>query len=242
LESLQVLNNPLKYTDPTGHCAVGTDEEESCKQVANTFQDLWGITIVAVEKWKLNELVLMFIAITDLLRVANWSNETLKKALNGDKDQYRTYLHRVKDEGLGYAKFDGYNNNVYIENDGFHGTGLLAKMTLVHEMGHVIDWRAGLVFSETMKSKTGSYYECLDLFCWNKRWVAKGQVATWYAGWEHGSAQEDWAEALAAMVYPEAALLPQSDPAYVYPEFFGDGGKVRRDSITDFFEIIRGKP
>jgi len=69
------LNNPLKYTDPTGHCAKGdTDDKTACEQ-AGTYILTHGIAL-DLSSWMLDDLTLVMSAIGQLQSAMNVSTST----------------------------------------------------------------------------------------------------------------------------------------------------------------------
>ena len=67
-----VLNNPLKYTDPTGHCAKGdSDDPKTCQQEVDRLAT-YGIIIDNMADWTLEYLGFIFQGLMD------WKQATCK--------------------------------------------------------------------------------------------------------------------------------------------------------------------
>ncbi len=70
-----VRNNPLKYSDPTGHCIEGSDDFDACMYWANEIEDVWGYVNVIVclsgdsvegcTGWTAEEMELLYKTLSD---------------------------------------------------------------------------------------------------------------------------------------------------------------------------------
>jgi RHS repeat-associated protein len=147
-----VFNNPLKYTDPSGHaiCLDGGNQcysqeqrkwfgsSETINQIIRDITDQFGWTFK--DFWTRDQL--------SVVRQAGWDIKNYISGLGGNGEEWiREYLGKavfnkenilpiiglnVNDMILGHSSYVG-GNNIWFLNDGIN-----AK-TITHELGHVLD-------------------------------------------------------------------------------------------------------
>lgn len=193
-----VNNNPLRLIDPSGHCSQDHDRDLACwEQYYKTLSDLGlGYIPDGLDTWDINMLV--SISAWSLAGVKFTGNPWTARSL----DAARMALNQVG-KALGFITenilgLDG-KGNLYIENTA--DTGCKSDMCtygetntikwdtsvnpdendisdLIHEMGHIADWRAGSSaswYSENSSEwvKAGGWFHDFDKGLW--RMSEKGQ-------------------------------------------------------------------
>ncbi|MDQ5823766.1 MAG: S-layer homology domain-containing protein [Chloroflexota bacterium] len=149
-----VLNNPLRYADPTGHRAQDPKSfqatvDEVVAQVGNTWEkcqagndaacrsDAAALGLKLEGDWKPYQLQWLLEAIHDLMRAAGWNYDAFKSAIGGGMTVVRE-KGDPSEELVG--RYDG-KLHVYdyaFDNDVEFKKGF-AKRWLVHEVAHRID-------------------------------------------------------------------------------------------------------
>jgi len=196
-----VLNNPLKYTDPTGHCGKSTDvaaETTACEK-AITALEPYNIHIgdLTGGLWSSNQ-------IRDVGSAAASMVEELfagKLSTFLDKIGYVTLYQSA--EKTGEAWFSGSKNASALTSPAWKGANItfyqesfaygqaFFQRTVVHELGHAWDIKSWGTASHDLRIATQSG--------WENHEYKLGGITTGYAR-EHGSI-EDWAESVAETVY-----------------------------------------
>jgi RHS repeat-associated protein len=199
-----VLNNPLKYTDPSGHCYEGSGEEEDC-QTAVEMLELHGAYIAGLHLWRLTELTLIWLTILDFQAEAQWTKEQFKAAIGGYTTFYRGGSHDK------YAA-EQYGHTITLYDNTFASSIQWAKNTIVHELAHQWDAMAKTdryvdnLSAKFVKATGGENNWCDDL---------PGRLGVCSPGYIPGdhlnsplnttyhikNSHEDFAESVAATVY-----------------------------------------
>lgn len=206
-----VLNNPLKYTDPTGHCAdADVDEIAECAETLDTLGQ-YGITVVnAWQDWTFGAIQLLLTALYDLIRVAGWDHVSptdVKNILTNNGAITAIYVYRggANGTGAGVLQYRESDRSAHITLwDAAFETGRrgdpaddMTKRTFVHELAHVWDFANGGSLSQGIETATGG--ATLD----DGTYHVGGHPASSYA---EESREEDFAESVAASVYPDMKM------------------------------------
>ncbi len=205
-----VLNNPLKYTDPSGHCA---EDDEGCWQLADTLRWTYGIFIEGV--WSVDELNYLLEALNKI--ALEFGNQDLALGQKAFRSLFEgTRFVRVAGEGVPVAEWfigphramTGPTGNVYFPN-GWYNTPEFAKFTYAHELAHVWDIR-WLLFgglSGPMSREVGARPAGMS-------GPYDPGPGAFYAPWEDPqrspyaaeSPSEDWAQSFAATIFYPGGL------------------------------------
>jgi RHS repeat-associated protein len=232
------LANPLKYTDPTGHCAhqeKGMSESQiaRCDEVEARYNEL-GIDLEG--DWSLAELMKVLDGIEKLLTEAHWSVEEFKFAMGiegpGISNPRKLVLARVKEDRKNdaFESYDWQHNANRIEfYNGAFGTNNTGRVA-VHELAHAMDSSSGDMWSAWLAGATGSGLGLSSEWPF-VRYNAKEPVS------EYGGTNwyEDFAESVAATVYPD-------DPRYNDPRYpkSSEGYQTRTDFVrTKVFQGVK---
>jgi RHS repeat-associated protein len=159
-----VLNNPLKYTDPTGHCE---ENDNYCWSLIEQLQNAYGI--YASDNWAVKELEVVIQAVREIaLKLGNGNLDlgqaVFRELFNG------TRFNRVDAEGVPIAEWvigphramTGPTGEVFFPN-GWDAGGWYdwAVFTVAHELAHVWDIRSykpGGSLSFNMAVATGARF------------------------------------------------------------------------------------
>ena len=220
-----VLNNPLRFTDPTGHCAEDDGDDPAACAVATAELHILGLEVSNADKvWRLNELKLVLEGAYMLQKAAGWSNVDFKNAMT-QGGTYTIFLYRtsrtdIQDTSSGATSPPTPANTINVQFADLAFTNRTeALLTSIHELVHVWDAASGYILSNNMAAATGSYYGCTNYWdCYSHgdpHYVPKGSPASDAAYKNH---REDWAEAVTASVFTER------------PEFNDWWGNPRMDS------------
>ena len=126
-----VLNNPLKYTDPSGHCPQNPKENDSCHAAADELST-YGV-IVDRDVWDTDMLSLMLEALGDWSTVSGWGKADFARAF---KNVYVTLAQ------LGITSGHYVSGRITIDTDlvadtrSEKTTALWFKQVIVHELAH----------------------------------------------------------------------------------------------------------
>lgn len=211
-----VNNNPLKYSDPSGHCAEPIpvndpiEHEQNaeiyeCQRIRGEIYDIYGVSATGV--WELFEMIVLQLTLGDM--ASGLGGASIVKAVF----QHTTVI-RVDDESSGIVTDpffirvgDAFFNRIY--NDGrqeYLGQDA-SRFRMLHEFAHILDARGGFAFSTGLERHTGGRTvtkiggrECgvvLELAgaC---NYQAVGNTVSGYA---KTSRREDWAESFAAAMF-----------------------------------------
>jgi len=131
-----VLNNPLKYTDPTGH--QGEEPRKGTKEWYEWYFANYGIMFTGAD-WGINDYKIVYAAIQRVeaaFRKAGYDPEVAKAALGIGGDRKLTFNKITT--GSSNADTPANTINFRCDDDPFKDE----VETAVHEMGHIIDWHA----------------------------------------------------------------------------------------------------
>ena len=115
-----VTNNPLRYTDPTGHCAQG---DTACLEAAQRLYELYGWIIEGI--WSLDDVLTLLSAASDIER---WID------LNGGNGRARM---RALWGGTLFTPSPV--SRPFVLGKTVHWVADRDKYWVIHELGHVLD-------------------------------------------------------------------------------------------------------
>ena len=189
-----VLNNPLKYSDPSGNQATVQD-------TANYIRWRWGIEIIG-DNWQVWELDWIIRGLCILSEEVG-GDATLRDLLGISAGKYVRF-ERSHDQGQGIAQ----NGAVYSSRRGYVGSTVtfydeafagdvfeergnpqFTAYTVIHELAHVMDHFTGGTYSRGLWNATG------------------GGQGTTLTGYGVGDPGEEWAESLAATLIPDVGRV-----------------------------------
>jgi RHS repeat-associated protein len=230
-------NNPVRFTDPTGY--IAWDEQEDAMQAINFLKRTYGVEVEVdfgwVEipnpapgeagrqweegAWELSDLYVLQQATGDVAY-----------HLFGGAQGFRKHIGRLKVSGVeglgaGGLTWAPYAFCIELNTEG------LTKWTVAHELAHAWDQRhfgkysSGLgVYEETGYGKDGEFKHL-------------GEPRSWVIG-PPGNRAEDWAESVAAYIYPVEARRHVrwlvNDPTN-YPAWYYSGHTFRNAASRAFF-------
>jgi len=207
-----VRNNPVNYTDPTGH--ITQKEAKKAKRILVRLENWgvgimvdWGIKGSSWEEglWTLDELNTVLQGVLDLGQ-AMGGQDAFKNNLGGVTIEQKEMRHA----GTGDA------HHVTLNANGFD------TWTVVHELAHAWDAANGWLLSKQMASDLGAGFDHPFL-----HWLNPDNPAYWYnpgqgpppAGIDRNfNAREDFAEAVTAYVYPGEAALRAASRGWPYSD------------------------
>jgi hypothetical protein len=125
------LNNPLRYSDPTGHCA---QDDDACWELADQLYQQYGWYIDGV--WTLDDL-LIFLEAGEA--IVAWF------AQNGGSDAIGRIRATFGGTRFAHADFIGRNvlNKHHVRGSTIFLLDNFSLATVAHELGHVLDNRLG---------------------------------------------------------------------------------------------------
>jgi hypothetical protein len=134
-------NNPVKYTDPSGHRACNGTEDETAE--CNTYQETQEDDIKAYEsaiqtrsKWNINEK--WSLSALKMIFVAGWNIENYVDGFTGNKGL--AWMNKFMG-GATFVHGDMLGNN-YVTGDTVHLADGVTSRWIVHELAHVYDNRS----------------------------------------------------------------------------------------------------
>jgi hypothetical protein len=200
----------------------------------------YGLYVDRLGAWDLHDLELILAAISDLMEKAGWDIQDFRNAMginggpnaaypNGIKLVRETeaiYKGKVEDwDGLftGQTQYNGdimhmVKSGSLTFYDQTFKDDLRAKVAIVHELAHAWDFAADNYLSNTMSSRTGAKMEG-ETYQWGSE-----SPASLYG---RSDQYEDWAEAVAATVYPQ------------WGEFKDEAGNARMRSDSTRARYVR---
>jgi RHS repeat-associated protein len=220
-------NNPLKYTDPTGHrtctekqAATGDetcDQNRTTTELVELISYLYGWEILG--DWNKNELLIILDAgkaisnFVSRLTQSSIGNAWVRKYLGNTEFHHATWYSRLLTKGsntvLTYSR-------AYLENGFDLGT-------VIHELGHVLDnnrkvggfpatWFGGGGADFLLQSVEGNPGACLLRFACSKNYVPaisgpEFWPDTWPESYGNNSVADDFAH-----TFRFAVLMPLSAP------------------------------
>ena len=210
-----VLNNPTRYTDPSGHCSESAAQEEekgdaraaentACRKASDEL-GTYGYRILNLNDWLSAELNQLLEGTKNFLSTFHWNIDRFKTEMGlssgsgidiAREHSSGEYLAVTMPDLFRPTKITFYNGT-FSNPDG-------AKWVVVHELAHVWDMAHGYSLSAGLQERTGStgfIGRKNDGSCaWGAMcYTAKGTTSSGYGG---ADAQEDWAESVAATIYP----------------------------------------
>jgi RHS repeat-associated protein len=205
-----VLNNPLRFTDPTGRCAVG---DSACWALADELYSQYGWYMVGLGSngiWTLEELQILWNAATAIER---WFAEYG----GGDaRGRMRAALGGTQFSKAGIVGNLVLQNNHHVRGSKIHLLPGFDLDIVVHEVGHVIDNRLGTNFMSALlgggKSDEFALYLGFDPFAclWNRSRCAQNRYGNATLKEEHptryarSGPSEDFGETfMLSVLYPE---------------------------------------
>jgi RHS repeat-associated protein len=231
------LNNPLSYNDPTGHCANEQDNEDkrACNRAAEHLRR-FGFRINS-DHWTVQELEWMIDAINELLRYMRkgaYSYEAFKDIMgigaNESVDLVNTAvdprINSILKENCGAMCTDrdggrliGVNPGEFSEEYYRRGGSkadfeLGFKYSFVHELAHLMDVRHGRMYSDGLNNYEITGCIARPLCAHEDSVSSYGQNCAPSGGSCPYQEQEDWAETVAAEVFPgyQLDVVGSKDP------------------------------
>ncbi len=231
-----VLNNPLRYTDPTGNCAA---EDKECWQKRDEVATYIGYAPYGTEEWSTGQLQhlldwifrgIRFTSINgDKSIGASWTAANMTDVLGG-LDKVQGFLGAKTDFYLGlgdggtlaFNKYVGTNVggnahpdsgviNLYLTDNSSAG----AVLTTIHELAHVVDWHlgGGGFWSDSSLDWKAATGWATNPATYSVRPPSKGYTSTY-----HDNAREDFAETLTVMIAGTTNFPPDpSNPSRYSP-------------------------
>jgi len=209
------LNNPLKYTDPTGHCAKDGSDGENTGDCEARLQDLgrFGITISDYSGglWSLEELTIFLQGANALRTAIGWSMSEFNHYVGPVRATQSTDwagtawvgsgASALTSPGAGYADMTFFQGAI---NGIIDGRNIFLE-TVVHELAHAWDFAGGNGNSFGLMAATRSSYrdptfdEIIDDLSHGRATGAK-YVTTGTTRYGRNNSSEDWAESVSAYV------------------------------------------
>ena len=211
-----VLNNPLRYVDPTGHCTAGPTDNHPGLQAENAECDNyidylrgWGISIAAYGQWMSWQLKLAWNSVQRFAQSLfnDFSGETFRQVM-GPLTFWRVTGDGSPPEQCGQRAFQctrGDNTLVFTDLTFEAGEANWRNIqrTTVHELAHAWDNRGGNVLSALMATSVGGHRECPKC-AYDPGPSPRPSDAAF-------DEREDWAEAVAWYVMRSEVGDPSSD-------------------------------
>lgn len=227
-----VLNNPLKYSDPSGHCADDPSNQEdaatrsrTCANVEATLNE-YGIRVENMADWQLGDLWLIVTSIKDMMGAGGWDSTDFKAAMGIQGDAMITLKNRdLQGIHLGPINTSGIAGETHwdTESDGWAitldmeyirslrrpdaGVDYL-KVAMVHELAHVWDasqtWAGGNCFACGGALSRGLASEVAGLSDATAGRPSDYGIIPRPGDRNQNIPWEYWAESVAAYVYPDA--------------------------------------
>jgi RHS repeat-associated protein len=201
-----VRNNPLRYTDPTGHCYADPQnneeraENKECDKYISWLKG-WGIIIWEYANWMSDQLAAVWQAINDLAASFNWTAQQFISAMGNDWIHIRrSSNHQVNCAGGLYAACARGREITFGGQTFSYGSmATYTKFLVVHEFAHIWDWSTGSALSRGLAATTGGEEVCprADRCIW-----VPGERQSLPSPYAATSPGEDWAESVAAWIYP----------------------------------------
>ena len=187
-----VLNNPLKYSDPSGNQAT-------VQETVDYIRWRWGIEIIG-DNWQVWELDWIIRGLCILSENVG-GDATLRDLLGISVGKYvkfeRSHDQGIAQSGAVYSSRQEYVGSIVTFYDGAfagdvfeeRGNPQFTAYAVIHELGHVMDHFTGGAYSRRLWEYTGG-----------------GQGST-LTGYGVGDAGEEWAESLAATLCPDVGRV-----------------------------------
>jgi len=192
-----VRNNPLKYTDPTGHIRNDPNELQRADEILHTLLDDYAVTISKdwdwlgigtlwnPGSWQLAELETVLRGVTDLAGLMGGAQQ-FRDNLGGvhmmRQDSCEATAHKVWLQSIGSGGFLGQWSGTW---------------TVVHELAHAWDGANGWQLSKDLERYTGGRTTRQHGYDYGGT-PPKGANASF-------THLEDFAESVTAFIYPDVA-------------------------------------
>ncbi len=184
-----VLNNPMKYTDPTGQ--IAEDEQDKAQRILDEVYALYEVYITPdwyywegrfIEGlWSLGELTDINIALGDISSKYS-SIDTFKNAAG------KVYVTKTS---RNYSEAYGATGDIFLGGGFSWYSQLERKALFTHELFHIVDWRSGS--RESLRYSTK-----MQLYSGVGNTIGANSLDPENPG-------DDFADAAAGFVYPEWA-------------------------------------
>lgn len=202
------LNNPIRYTDPSGHCSESSldeadrSENRKCDEYKEQLSN-YGISLDNLFDWISSDLGLIIQAVSDLRNAAGWSFSDFRAAMGGGVN-----LLRASTSFLGYAAVQNNGQITFYDSAFASPAGTADSLRIiVHEFAHRWDEASGSKLTHNMVSATGGRHRrCIDAFGWCDVYV-RGDIGATPRDFDqkyYDDPYEDFAESVAITVYPNA--------------------------------------
>jgi RHS repeat-associated protein len=238
--------DPVGKTDPSGWVVAGssgacTITDSDCLRERTQLQH-YGLDIendIALCDWPLDELVLVRTAVEDLMKAAGWSQATTQRLFSRSSG-FTYVLRRPATTSPWYGSAP--NPTIELHKGAIDEKADMMKVTVVHELAHIWDFKwPEKQLSEGMKVATGGAVQNDEHQLWfdkrclgvNYNITCKRPIATYYPGGQPasqyggGAVTEDWAEAVAASVYPTHHNYVHDVYNSLWDRIIGNGHKER---------------
>jgi hypothetical protein len=230
-----VTNNPLRYTDATGHCGGDENDQNNpdydCWKKLREIEGKYSNVSVNRDWWNFDELVILMKSLDWTLNFFNNNMDAFKSGLG-----HMRFNRNVGPGGLLIAgQYWQFSGDITIFNSAFQSE-YDAIDTIIHEMGHAFD------FAGTYKNGLESWFvpnksftfigAFWDKDCQTTFGICAGMVqpligrlwapgiqpsGTPFTTYAKKNSAEDFAETFAAMVISAATQTPASGPSSVVP-------------------------
>jgi RHS repeat-associated protein len=191
-------NNPIKFTDPTGHCSKTDDDYDICMEQLEYMEQKYSVTFQGAHQstWSLSLLISLDKGMGKLRGAMG--ADAFGKLFSGTK----FFVHGCKDgdnQMCAGSKYVNVGKDLahVVDKYGSYAADYL-EQGIVHELAHVWDYSCNLCMSGGMMAETGGS---------NLGGVYQpgGVPPTDYAA---GNQYEDWAESVTSYLYPSRAQYP----------------------------------
>lgn len=169
---IHVLNNPIRFVDPTGHCGRDSNDSltEDCEELKQLIEENFGISVTG--EWTFDEIHLLDEALQKILDV--FTQEGLSDPHQAFRDVWEG-LEIKRDNSWGCGRGCTTSKNKMTLYDGAFlksPSDLTSRLenevygTIVHELTHVWDRREGYDLAEGLKDEVNGRGEfCIGSLC-----------------------------------------------------------------------------
>jgi hypothetical protein len=228
------LSNPLKYTDPSGHCAGDPNDPENadygCWLLIGEIENSFTNVKVDPNAWTARELEVLLSALLGLLELFGSDLDSFASAF-GQFTIARGGTHWTGRDTAGITNF--LRRRVTIFNSAYVAGDDVARYVIVHELGHVFDNPNGpwFVFKGLRSTAlVGPVWPGNCLLVFSQCFAIGGASGTPVSDYARSNSKEDFAEAFAAYVFQQRDW-PLPLPGYSL------GDQVRRDIIAQLIAL-----
>jgi len=215
-----VLDNPLKFIDPTGHCYDNAQnneeraENQRCLGYIGQIADLQG-DVQGFGHWKSEELATLLASFRDWYIATGWTRSDFLRNMGNQRARF---------ERISFAGLDGNfrptndpdqvrhagacigcdaDGAIIISDNVFAGDELFARSILVHEMAHQWDFSSGQALSKGLVNTTGGRTDNAgNYFQLPGGRTTMGEYDQRASDYGTSDRKEDFAESVAATIYP----------------------------------------